>query len=100
MATASSPAPAAIFSGQYVVQVAARKTQTEALAEFADMQQKYPTLLRNYRPIIERTDLGSKGIWYRLRVGPLEQKTGAASLCEKLKSAGMLSCLVRPHTGS
>jgi len=102
--TATAPAPqppvAAASGGQYVVQVAARKSQTDALAAFADLQQKYPSLLSDYRPLIERADLGSKGVWYRLRVGPLNQKTSAATLCQKLKSAGMSSCLVRPYSGS
>jgi len=97
----AAPSQAAASSGsKYVVQVAARKSQTDALAAFADLQQKYPSLLNNYRPIIERADLGSKGVWYRLRVGPLNQKTSAANLCRKLKSAGMSSCLVRSYSGS
>ena len=102
-AVASAPEAAAATSAageQFVVQVAARKSQTAALAAFADLQQRYPGLLNSYRPIIQRADLGTKGIWYRLRVGPMNEKTAAATLCEKLKSAGMSSCLVRPHTGS
>ncbi len=99
-AAAAPRAAASSSSSQYVVQVAARKSQTDALAAFADLQQKYPSLLNNYRPIIERADLGSKGVWYRLRVGPLKQKTSAANLCQKLKSAGMSSCLVRSYSGS
>ncbi|MDA7948991.1 MAG: SPOR domain-containing protein, partial [Hyphomicrobiaceae bacterium] len=87
--------PAAAASGSYVVQVAARKSQTDALAAFADIQQKYPRLLNGYRPIIKRADLGNKGVWYRLNVGPVESKKVASSLCGQLKSAGMRSCIVR-----
>ena len=103
LSTAAQPvaAPAPTVGGeQFVVQVAARRSQTEALAAFADLQQRYPSLLNSYRPIIQRADLGDKGVWYRLRVGPMTEKTAAATLCQKLKSAGMPSCLVRPHTGS
>jgi cell division septation protein DedD len=102
-AASSAPqAAAAPAAGgeQFVVQVAARQRQTDALAAFADMQQRYPGLLNSYRPFIQRADLGTKGIWYRLRVGPMNEKTTAANLCEKLKSAGMPSCHVHPHTGS
>lgn len=97
VAPAAAPAPAATgaSSGSYVVQVAARKSQTDALAAFADIQQKYPRLLDGYRPIIKRADLGNKGVWYRLNVGPVESKSVASSLCGQLKSAGMRSCLVR-----
>lgn len=94
-APAAAPARAASSGGSYVVQVAARKSQTDALAAFADIQQKYPRLLDGYRPIIKRADLGNKGVWYRLNVGPVESKKVASSLCSQLKSAGMRSCLIR-----
>ncbi|MGE0612435.1 MAG: SPOR domain-containing protein, partial [Hyphomicrobiales bacterium] len=99
VAVASAPpAPtpqASAGSGTYVVQVAARKSQADALAAFADLQQKYPDLLSGYRPMIQRADLGDRGVWYRLRVGPMNEKTAAADLCTKLKGAGIGSCLVR-----
>lgn len=100
VAPAAAPKPApdqapAASSGSYVVQVAARKSQTDALAAFADIQQKYPRLLNGYSPIIKRADLGNKGVWYRLNVGPVESKQVASALCSQLKSAGMRSCLVR-----
>lgn len=94
-ASASASATPGTSGSEYVVQVAARKSQTDALAAFADMQQKYPQLLSGYRPLIQRADLGQKGIWYRLNVGPVEDKKVASTLCQKLKSAGMSSCLVR-----
>jgi hypothetical protein len=79
---------------KYVVQVGSKKNQTEALASFADMQQKYPTLLANYRPIVQKADLGAKGTWYRLRIGPITDKTAASKLCSQLKSQGLPDCLV------
>jgi hypothetical protein len=79
---------------KYVVQVGSKKNQTEALASFADMQQKYPTLLANYRPIVQKADLGAKGTWYRLRIGPITEKTAASKLCSQLKSQGLADCLV------
>jgi hypothetical protein len=92
--TAARPAPA-VSNRSYVVQVAARKSQTDALAAFADIQQKYPKLLSGYRPIIKKADLGSKGVWYRLNVGPVKNKKVASNLCSSLKGAGMRSCIIR-----
>jgi cell division septation protein DedD len=86
-------APAAA-STKYVVQVGSKKNQTEALASFADMQQKYPTLLASYRPMVQKADLGAKGVWYRLRIGPIADKTAATKLCTQLKSQGLPDCLV------
>ncbi len=91
--------PAAQSSGgssKFVVQIAARRTQTDALATFANLQQKYTSLLDSYGPIIQRADLGSKGIWYRLRVGPMGTRDTANDLCKKLKNAGLKACIVRP----
>jgi len=88
------PAPAPAANTKYVVQVGAKKSQTDALATFADIQQKYPTLLADYRPIVQKADLGSKGVWYRLRVGPIDDKAEAYKLCGQLKSQGLPDCLV------
>lgn len=86
--------PAAAAPSKYVVQVGSKKNQTDALASFADMQQKYPKLLGSYRPIVQKADLGAKGIWYRLRIGPIADKTAANKLCGQLKSQGLPDCLV------
>jgi hypothetical protein len=92
--TAAATPAAAPAKSKYVVQVGSKKNQTEALASFADMQQKYPTLLASYRPIVQKADLGAKGIWYRLRIGPITDKTAASKLCSQLKSQGLPDCLV------
>jgi cell division septation protein DedD len=92
--TAAAAPQAAAAPTKYVVQVASKKNQTEALASFADMQQKYPSLLANYRPIVQKADLGAKGTWYRLRIGPISDKTAASKLCSQLKSQGLPDCLV------
>jgi cell division septation protein DedD len=92
--TAAATPQAAAGPVKYVVQVGSKKNQTEALASFADMQQKYPTLLANYRPIVQKADLGTKGTWYRLRIGPITEKSAASKLCSQLKSQGLSDCLV------
>ena len=91
---AAAPAPAPAKPTKFVVQVGSKQNQTEALATFADMQQKYPTLLASYRPMVQKADLGSKGVWYRLRIGPIVDKTAATKLCGQLKSQGHPDCLV------
>jgi len=86
---AAPPAPR-----EYVVQVGSKQNQTDALATFADMQQKYPSLLASYRPMVQKANLGAKGIWYRLRIGPIADKSAANKLCGDLKSQGHPDCLV------
>ena len=93
---AAEPAPQAAPAkpASYVVQLGSKKDQTEALASFADMQQKYPSLLANYRPMVTKADLGSKGTWYRLRIGPIADKGTASKLCSQLKAQGQSDCMV------
>ncbi|MGB6907437.1 MAG: SPOR domain-containing protein, partial [Methyloceanibacter sp.] len=90
----AEPAPAPAAPSQYVVQVGSKQNQTDALATFADMQQKYPSLLASYRPMVQKANLGAKGIWYRLRIGPIGDKSAANKLCGQLKSQGHPDCLV------
>jgi len=92
--TAAAAPKAAAKPKEYVVQVGSKKNQTDALASFADIQQKYPTLLGSYRPIVQKANLGAKGTWYRLRIGPVADKTAANKLCSQLKSQGLPDCLV------
>jgi hypothetical protein len=89
-----APATAPAADTKYVVQVGSKKSQTDALASFADIQQKYPKLLANYRPIVQKANLGSKGTWYRLQLGPIADKSEAYKLCGQLKSQGLPDCLV------
>lgn len=91
---AAEAAPAPAKPSKFVVQVGSKQNQTEALATFADMQQKYPSLLASYRPMVQKADLGSKGVWYRLQIGPIVDKTAATKLCGQLKSQGHPDCLV------
>jgi cell division septation protein DedD len=70
------------------VQLSAQKSQTDALAVYADIQQKNPTLLASYRPMVSKADLGAKGTLYRLRIGPIDGKTAADKLCGQLKTQG------------
>jgi len=80
--------------GDFVVQISARRSQQDALAAFSSLKSKYGDVLSGYRPLIQRADLGNKGIFYRLRVGPMQTKDSATSVCSKLKSKGLPSCFV------
>jgi cell division protein FtsN len=90
IATASAGGDSGMF-----VQIAARNDQAAAMAAFADLQQKYASVLGNHSPSVRKVDLGEKGVWYRLMVGPMPSKADADKLCEDLKTAGMKSCFSR-----
>jgi len=77
------------------VQIAARNDEAAAKAAYADLQQKYAGVLGTHSPSVRKVDLGDKGVWYRLLVGPMPSKGEADKLCEDLKSAGMKGCFSR-----
>ena len=84
----------------YVIHVASKQNQTEALATFFDMQHKYPKLVASYRPMVQKADLGSEGIWYRLFIGPMSNKETASRLCAQLKSQGHSACVEKAAPSS
>lgn len=94
--TPAPPTPAPVTgSGNYLIQIAAFRTEAEAVAEYQRLSNRHASLLRGYGPIIQRADLGSRGIYYRLRVGPIDGKQRASGLCDSLLAAGETDCLVR-----
>jgi len=90
-----TPQTSTASANPYFVQLAARRDQTSALAAFADLQQKYPDILNGLAPTIKKADLGDKGVWYRLWVGPMGTRGNAQDVCGKLKQAGLGGCFVR-----
>lgn len=84
---ATKPAPVKTAThGGYTLQIGAYKSQGEARTAWKAYQRKH-SIVGGYAPDILRVDLGSKGVWYRLRIGSFD-KAGASKLCAKLKADG------------
>lgn len=86
--------PPAATEGGYLVQVAARQNRNEAVQAFNDLKRRHPQILGGLAPEIIRADLGQRGVWYRVGVGPMLQQQAASNFCSQLKSAGA-DCLIR-----
>ncbi|MEL6372814.1 MAG: SPOR domain-containing protein [Pseudomonadota bacterium] len=97
--TRTRPAPRVPAGGAngYVAWVASSKDKLRALAQFANMQQRYGAVMAGRQPDIQEADLGSRGKWYRLRIGPPGSRAATASLCQKLIGKGVKSCFVRAY---
>jgi cell division protein FtsN len=80
---------AAATAGAFVVQIGAFKDDGEAAGQWQTFKKKNADLTGALKPDIKRVDLGAKGIWYRLRVGPFETKQNAVAFCEVLKTRGV-----------
>ena len=73
-------------AGKQMVQLGAYRSDTDAKADFAKLQKKFAAL-GGLSPVVNRADLGEKGVFFRLRVATADAK----ALCAKL--AGQ-ACMV------
>ncbi len=69
-------------------------SQMDSLKQFADMQQRYGDVLQGKTPSVQEANLGERGTYHRLVVGPPASRDSASSLCVALKSAGYKDCWV------
>ncbi len=76
---------------------ASNNSRLDALKRFADMQQKYGTVLANKTPEVQEANLGDKGMFNRLLVGPPGSRASASALCTELKAAGYKDCWVTAY---
>lgn len=96
--TADAPAAAAPSGTTgYVAVLASRQSHMDALKSFADIQQKHASVLQGRTPDVREANLGEKGIWYRVVVGPPGSRESANSVCSQLKSQGYTGCWIMTY---
>jgi hypothetical protein len=83
-ASASDTAASAVSHGAFA-QVASSQSESDARATLARLQKQFPNELG--AGAIHRADLGSKGIYYRVQVGPLSREA-ADKICTQIKAGG------------
>ena len=89
--SSSSNLPAA-NTGDFVVQLSSQRSENGARSDFRRQQQRY-SALAGYSLNIQRADLGDRGVYHRVRLGPFA-RSAANSLCARVKSQGG-DCIVR-----
>jgi hypothetical protein len=92
-ASAPAPAPQGHVTA-YAVQVASQKSEAEAKAAYEAVLKKYPKVLEGKSMFVYSVDLGAKGTFYRVMIGPYSVASEATDVCSALKSAGG-SCLIQ-----
>ena len=84
-------------SGSWVVQVASVKgDQAQAQQKADTIGQAYQSTLASLALEVKRADLGDKGVYYRVRIGPFADKSGANTVCQKLKGEGQDCFVAKP----
>ena len=81
-------------AGTHVVQVGAFRSNDEAMAQWSRMQTKLGDFLAGKGPDVEVADLGERGVYHRLRVGPFSSSDDAKTSCAGLKERGQ-DCLIK-----
>jgi len=84
-------------TGGFFVQIGARNDRDAAISAFQTLQQRYAPIIGELSPSVRKADLGDKGVWYRLLIGPVASKGEADGICEQLKGAGMKGCFSRKN---
>jgi hypothetical protein len=90
-AAANEPNAARGESG-FSIQLAASQSESDARATLSRLQRQFPNVLGGGS--IRRANLGSKGVYYRVRVGPLS-RDAADKLCSQIKAGGAACILTR-----
>ncbi|MBV8753312.1 MAG: SPOR domain-containing protein [Hyphomicrobiales bacterium] len=81
---------------KYVVQLSSQRSEAAALATSKALQTKHADLFAGRQPYIRRSDLGERGVYYRVLIGPLSTTGEANQLCGNLKKSGG-DCVVQKN---
>lgn len=91
--TPAAPTPAVSNPGAFQVQLVSVPTEEAAQSEWKRISGRHQDLFASLTPSVTKADLGDKGIYYRLRAGPLADKAAADQLCAAL-AADKVGCIV------
>jgi TPR repeat protein len=93
---AAKKAVPATARGGFSVQLGSGKSKAGAVDESVRLTQAHKLALNGLKIVLVRADLGKRGVFYRLRAGPLSDRAAANALCRKL-SARKQGCIVIKH---
>ncbi len=93
-----TPATEAKTAPAYKVQVAAVRSLARVQGEWERLRRKNSDLLGNLTLSVAKASLGpEKGVFYRLRAGPVADEAAARALCAKLAKRKVGCLVVRPR---
>lgn len=86
--------PAKTINGGWQIQLIASKNKAAVEKTWTDLSGKFADL-RKLSHEIQTSDLGTQGMFYRLRAGSFASKTEAAQACAALKAKGLRDCIAK-----
>jgi cell division septation protein DedD len=99
-AKAAKPAPSkpatAQKKGGFVVQLGAIRSASQAIAQAKRLNRSHRDVLKGSKVRVVRTDLGKRGVYHRLRAGPVRNRKAAAALCSALAKRKVGCIVIKP----
>lgn len=86
--------PAKDVNGGWQIQLIASKNKAAVEKTWSDLAGKFADL-RKMSHEIQASDLGTQGMFYRLRAGSFASKAEAAQACTALKAKGLHDCIAK-----
>ncbi len=83
-------------AGGHRIQLLALKSEAKAKLARTRMLKSHGKLLSGLAFTVDRADLGKKGVFYRLRAGPLADRASAGKLCARFKARNVECVIVNP----
>ncbi len=97
MPAPTTPAASAASAGSgFQIQLASVLSEQAAMAEWKRISGRNKDLLAGLAPAVTKADLGDKGVFYRLRAGPLADKAAADAMCSSLATANVGCIVIKP----
>ncbi len=88
--------PSAGNATGYRLQLGAVKTPEMAKSEGDRIKRQYGDLVGSLALSVERADLGDRGVFYRIHIGPIADAAQAERLCAELRQRGQGCILAKP----
>jgi len=87
---------ASVARGTFRIQLGVFKSKERAAKEVGRLTEAYKLVLSSLVVKSIHADLGKRGYFYRLRAGPLADRTAAVALCAKLKARKQGCIVIKP----
>lgn len=86
----------AAVAGGYLVQFASLRDKKLVAGEWARLRRAFPDLLAGKKLVPQAADLGSRGVFHRVRAGYFADRASAAALCRATTARNQACIVVKP----
>ncbi len=93
---ATAPATS-IPARAFKIQLGAVRTEAAAWVEWDKMRKTYASVLGRLALNIERADLGTKGVYFRIQAGPFNDRAAADAACQEMARQKIPCLPIRPE---